>query len=102
MKIDKKRLIEIINEEFDMMQAQDSGRSRPELHDQEGKMARDQLEHIAKYAMELHQMLEPYGDNLELESWVQSKITLAKEYMSKVKHYLENELNVSNDVGPGR
>ena len=63
-------------------------------------MARNQLEKIAKYAMELHQMLEPYGDNLELESWIQSKLTLAEDYVSKVKHYLENELNVSNDLGP--
>ena len=101
MKIDKNRLVEIINEEYDAMHMQNQHHSHgEEVHDKEGEMARNQLEHIAKYAMELHQMLEPYGDNLQLESWVQSKLTLAKDYVSKVKHYLENELNVSNDAGP--
>ena len=100
MKIDKKRVIEIINEEFEKMQPQNQHHHRGEIHDKEGEMASSQLQHIAKYAMELHQMLEPYGENLQLESWVQSKITLSKEYMSKVKHYLEHELNVSNDNLP--
>ena len=62
-------------------------------------MVRGQLEHIAKYAIELHQMLEPYGDNLHLEGWVQKKLALAEDYVSKVKHFLENELNVApNDM----
>ena len=89
MKVTKKRLLEIINEEMEWMQA-------PNPHhmgykeDKEGKMARNQLEHIAKYAMELHQMLEPYGDNLQLEGWVQKKLSLAEDYISKIKHFLEN------------
>ena len=98
MKIDKKRLLEIINEEFDRVRGDQNMEGHMDYTDKEGKMARNQLEHIAKYAMELHQMLEPYGDELQLESWVQSKLTLAKDYMSKIKHYLESELNVRNDL----
>ena len=56
-----------------------------------GKMAKNQLIHIAKYAIAMAKGLE---ENQELESWVQSKITLAEDYISKVKHYLETELQV--------
>ena len=99
MKIDKKRLVEIINEEYEMMHKHNH-HSRGEFVDKEGDMASSQLEHIAKYAIEVHQMLEPYGENIQLEAWVQNKLTLAKDYISKIKHYLEHELNVSNDNLP--
>ena len=102
MKIDKKRLVEIINEEYDMMRVQRTHHHRGQFHDKEGDMAQAQLEHIAKYAIELHQMLEPYGENLQLESWVQSKLTLAKDYLSKVKHYLEHELNYPSEDERGQ
>ena len=91
MKIDKKRLMEIINEEYDMMQMQNPHHHRGKMNDPEGDMAMSQLQHIAKYAIEIHEMLEPYGQNMQLESWVQNKMTLAKDYLSKVKHYLEHE-----------
>jgi hypothetical protein len=99
MKIDKKRLIEIINEEMEMMNPNHSRGTQMQNPDKEGKMAMSQLEDIAKYAMSLHQMLEPYGENLQLESWIQSKLTLARDYISKVKHFLDHELNQSNDLG---
>ena len=99
MKIDKKRILQIINEEFDMLKKQEQPQRNMKHEDSEGKMARTQLEHIARYAMEAHQMLEPYGDEMQLESWVQSKLTLAQDYMSKVKHYLEGELNMAGDIG---
>jgi serine protease inhibitor len=54
-------------------------------------MAKNQLLNIAKYSIAIASQLD---DNQELEGWVQSKITLAKDYVSKVKHYLENELQV--------
>ena len=72
MKVTKKRLLEIINEEMEYMQAP-SPYQMGHKQDAEGKMARNQLEKVAKYAMELHQMLEPFGDNLQLEGWVQKK-----------------------------
>jgi hypothetical protein len=96
MKISKKKLQKIINEELEMAQNQDDmPYSGPNLgskiDDLEGEMAKDQLCHIAQYAIAMASALE---DDQELESWVQSKITLAKDYVSKVRHYLENELQV--------
>ena len=46
---------------------------------------------MAKYAIMLHDALE---DDTQLEAWVQSKITIASEYISKVKHYLEYEMEL--------
>ena len=45
-------------------------------------MAKRQLYDMAKYALMLHDALE---DETQLESWVQSKLTIASEYLSKVK-----------------
>jgi len=59
--------------------------------DSEGGMAKSQLYKMAKYAMMLHDALE---EDTQLEAWVQSKITMASEYISKVKHYLEYEMNL--------
>ena len=59
--------------------------------DEEGGMAKSQLYKIAKYAMMLHDSLE---DDTQLEAWVQSKITIASEYIGKVKHYLEYEMGL--------
>lgn len=100
MKISKEKLQKIIKEELEMAQngsempysGPKMGSKKPNFdHDQEGDMAKSQLKKIAKYAIGLYSVLD---DNQELESWVQSKITLADDYVSKVKHYLENELQV--------
>ena len=96
MKISKEKLQIIIKEELDMAQ---NGNEMPysgpnigaKMDDLEGEMAKDQLLHIAKYAIAMASRLE---DDQELEGWVQSKITLAKDYVSKVRHYLENELQI--------
>ncbi len=89
MKITETRLKEIIKEEMDLhMNCGDV-----EM-DQEGSMARRQLENLSEYALELAGMLD---DNTQLESWVQSKITLAQDYISKVKHYLEEELGMDHE-----
>ena len=39
-------------------------------------------------------------DNEQLESWVQSKITKASDYIATVKHYLEYEMgkNMGHDL----
>ncbi len=98
MKIDKKKLVQIISEEVDLMKKHHSRGEHMENPDKEGKMVMGQLEDIAKYSIELHQMIEPFGENLQLEGWVQSKITLALDYVSKVKHFLEHELNVADNI----
>ena len=86
MKINETKLKKIIQEEMDMI-------DQPYFDhvDSEGGMAKSQLYKMAKYAMMLHDALE---DDTQLEAWVQSKITMASEYISKIKHYLEYEMNM--------
>ena len=96
MKISKEKLQKIIKEELEMSQntpemPYSGPKTGQKIDDSEGKMAKSQLIHIAKYAIAMAKGLD---DNEELESWVQSKITLAEDYISKVKHYLETELQV--------
>ena len=81
MKISKKRLVEIIEEECAMAQEPSS----PEI-DEEGAMAKRQLYDMEQYARELSEMLT---DTTQLESWVQAKLTKAADYLKTVKHYVE-------------
>ena len=78
MKITKKQLIRIIQEEFALVKAQDTPQNNPistpndpyfDYPDEEGKMAKRQLEQLSEYSSELLGML---NDNEQLESWVQS------------------------------
>ena len=98
MKITKTRLIQIIKEEFALVKAQDTPQNNPimdksepyfDYPDEEGDMAKRQLTHINQYSQQLMNMID---DNEQLESWVQSKITKAADYISTVKHYLEYEM----------
>ena len=54
----------------------------------EGSMARSQLMHMKNYSEQLIQMI---SDHDNLPEWVELKITLANDYIAKVKHYLEGE-----------
>ncbi len=85
MKISKKRLVEIIEEECAMVHE-----PHMEYHmdhtDKEGRMAKRQLHDMEKYSRELSQMLQ---DTTQLESWVQAKLTKAADYLKTVKHYVE-------------
>lgn len=87
MKINESKLKQIISEE--MMALDD--KNHMDHVDEEGGMAKSQLYKMAKYAMMLHDALE---DETQLEAWVQSKITIASEYLGKVKHYLEYEMGL--------
>ena len=102
MKISKEKLQKIIKEELEMAQnssemAYSGPKTGSEIDDSEGEMAKNQLLHIARYAIAIASKLD---DNQELEGWVQSKITLAKDYVSKVRHYLENELHIDMPEPP--
>ena len=101
MKITKTRLIKIIKEEFALVKAQDTPQNSPimgqnqpyfDYPDEEGDMAKRQLQRINEYSEDLMSMLD---DNDQLESWVQSKITKASDYIATVKHYLEYEMGKS-------
>jgi hypothetical protein len=54
--------------------------------DDDGFMAKRQLYDIAKYAVELHRLIQ---DTDNLEPWIQAKITTAADYIDTVKHYME-------------
>tara|TARA_R100000458_G_C8148217_1_gene156851 strand:+ start:43 stop:465 length:423 start_codon:yes stop_codon:yes gene_type:complete len=88
MKINESKVKQIINEEMMML----DDKQHIDHVDEEGGMAKSQLFKMAKYAIMLHDALE---DDTQLEAWVQSKITIAAEYMGKVKHYLEYEMGLN-------
>ena len=88
MKINENKLKQIINEEMMML----DDKSHMDHVDEEGGMAKSQLYKMAKYAIMLHDALD---DETQLEAWVQSKITIASEYLGKVKHYLEYEMGLN-------
>ena len=87
MKINESKVKQIINEEMMML----DDKEHMDHVDEEGGMAKSQLFKMAKYALMLHDVLE---DETQLEAWVQSKITIASEYLGKVKHYLEYEMGL--------
>lgn len=59
-------------------------------YDYEGDMAKSQLRSIMFNAKRMHDMLE---DNTNLPEWVQSKITLAEDYISTAANYMQGEMN---------
>ena len=58
-------------------------------YDREGDMAKSDLRSIIANAQRLHDMIDD-ADNLP--EWVQSKITLAEDYISTVANYLTSEM----------
>lgn len=65
--------------------------------DDEVDMIKKELYQMGKYSVELYKMLDELPD-ADFPHWWQSKIVKAGEYLSSAKHYLENELNVPDDV----
>ncbi len=62
--------------------------------DKEGRMAKSQMYKMINYIGKLSQMLD---DNIQLPSWVQTKIAKASDYMSSVFHYLDYEMVRNQD-----
>jgi len=60
-----------------------------ESEDHEISMARGELEAIADKALKLSSMLQGKSDADNLEAWVQSKITKAKDYVNSVADYMQ-------------
>jgi hypothetical protein len=56
--------------------------------DHEVHMALSDLHKLEKYAPQVSQLASQYSD---LPGWVQSKITLAADYLGKVYHYLDGK-----------
>jgi hypothetical protein len=61
----------------------------------EGEMAMSQLKGIMQHAKQLHDMLEPDTD---LPEWVQSKITLAYDYMQTAADYMATEMSEETQI----
>ena len=61
----------------------------PREYDYEGDMAKSQLKSIIMNAQQVHDMLE---DDTNMAEWVQSKITLAADYISTVADYMAAEM----------
>lgn len=57
--------------------------------DHEVQMARAQLYHLANDAIRLHKLLKDVSEAEGLEGWMQSKITLAADYIKSTADYLE-------------
>lgn len=57
--------------------------------DHEVQMARAQLYHLANDAIRLHKLLKGVSEAEGLEGWMQSKITLAADYIKSTADYLE-------------
>jgi hypothetical protein len=66
------------------------------------RMSRQQLHHIAEYAVELWNLLD---DEDEIPEWCQSKIAVMTDAIGKVKHHLEYKIeepvNLSLNGGRG-
>jgi len=98
LKITKRRLAEIIKEEVEAAVQVDEGHSRNMSYersiDKEGSMAKNQLMRCGKYAYEMMDML---SDEDQLPSWLQSKITLAAQYLYDAHSKLIGDSEVPNE-----
>lgn len=71
-------------------------------YDYEGDMAMSQLKSIIANAQRIHDML---GRDTNLPEWVQSKITLAEDYITTAANYMQGEMKeevAANAVGGGK
>ena len=64
-------------------------------YDYEGDMAKSQLRSIIANSKRIHDMLD---DDTNLPEWVQSKITLAEDYISTASNYLQSELTEEGEA----
>lgn len=60
--------------------------------DHEVQMAREECYHIASNAIQLHRLLKTIDENVGIDAWAASKISLANDYVRTVKEWLEYEL----------
>ena len=71
-----------------------ANRKDPREYGYEGEMAMSQLKGILMHAKQLHDKLEPDTD---LPEWVQSKITLAYDYIQTAADYMATEMSESKE-----
>jgi hypothetical protein len=76
--------------------ARNEAKERQE-YDYEGDMARSQLRSIIANAQRVHDMLRP---DTNIAEWVQSKITLAADYITTAADYMESESSEIDEAAP--
>lgn len=64
-------------------------------YDYEGDMAISQLKSIIANSQRMHDML---SDDTNLPEWVQSKITLAEDYITTASNYMQGEMTEDMDM----
>ena len=92
MKITRQQLRKIIEEQLTLGDFVVVPGSEPRnfgYGEGEGRMSKSQLDKIARYSQSLHDKLL---DDDDLPEWVQSKISVAAENISKVYHYLDYKI----------
>lgn len=67
-------------------------------YDYEGDMAMSQLKSIMANAQRIHDML---SRDTNIPEWVQSKITLAEDYISTAANYMQGEMKEDMAMGTG-
>lgn len=67
-------------------------------YDYEGDMAMSQLKSIIANAQRIHDMLER---DTNIPEWVQSKITLAEDYVSTAANYMQGEMKEDMQIKEG-
>jgi len=66
----------------------------PKEYDYEGEMAKNDLHIITMHAERISELLD---DDTNMPEWVQSKLTLAKDYMQTISDYLCAEMKEDID-----
>lgn len=66
----------------------------PREYDYEGEMAKNDLHIITMHAERIAELLD---DDTNMPEWVQSKLTLAKDYMQTISDYLCAEMKEDID-----
>tara|TARA_Y100001937_G_scaffold92146_1_gene124755 strand:- start:176 stop:787 length:612 start_codon:yes stop_codon:yes gene_type:complete len=71
-----------------------------ELDDNEGQMAKSQLERSMEYSKMIYDFMEKFGgdsDKLQFPAWVQSKLTKSMDYLQSVYNYLDGKDGLADD-----
>ncbi len=71
-----------------------------ELEDNEGQMAKAQLERSMEYSKMIYDFMEKFGgdsDKLQFPAWVQSKLTKSMDYLQSVYNYLDGKDGLADD-----
>jgi hypothetical protein len=68
-------------------------------YDYEGDMAKSSLRTIIRNAEMMHDML---GEDTNLPEWVQSKITLAEDYLVSAAQYMQSEMSEEVELDEGK